>query len=75
MASGLAEQGVKITFRQDRCKGCGLCVMACPRELIRISDQLNDQGYATAEIIDMERCNSCAFCAMMCPDVVIEVWR
>jgi len=66
---------VKISFREDRCKGCGLCVLSCPRNLLRISGRLNDQGYPVAEIIDLERCNSCGLCAEMCPDVVIEVWR
>ena len=69
------ESKTKISFREDRCKGCGLCVLSCPRKLIRISDRLNDQGYPVAEILDMEKCNSCALCAEMCPDVVIEVWR
>jgi len=65
----------KISFREDRCKGCGLCVLSCPRKLIRVGDRLNNQGYPVAEITDMEKCNSCALCAEMCPDVVIEVWR
>ena len=27
----------KLTFRTDRCKGCGLCVGACPKGLIVIA--------------------------------------
>jgi 2-oxoglutarate ferredoxin oxidoreductase subunit delta len=75
MATATAEKKASVIFREDRCKGCGLCVMNCPRHLIVLSDRLNDQGYPVAEIADMDKCNGCALCAQMCPDVVIEVWR
>ncbi|MBW2092220.1 MAG: ferredoxin family protein [Deltaproteobacteria bacterium] len=65
----------KVTFREDRCKGCGLCATACPRKLIVVSNRLNNQGYPVAELTNPEKCNGCALCAEMCPDVVIEVWR
>ena len=65
----------KVVFNEERCKGCGLCVMTCPRKLLVISERLNNQGYPVAELTDEEKCNSCALCAEMCPDVVIEVWK
>ena len=65
----------KLIFNEERCKGCGLCVMSCPRKLLVISSRLNNQGYPVAELTDEEKCNSCALCAEMCPDVVIEVWK
>ncbi len=64
----------KVTFREERCKGCELCVSACPKGIIRISeDRLNAKGFRPAEITDQEQCIGCAFCATICPDVVIEV--
>ncbi len=65
----------KLVFTEERCKGCGICVHACPRKLIAISDRLNNQGYPVAELTAPEKCNGCAICAEMCPDVVIEVWK
>ena len=66
----------KITFRVDRCKGCGLCVEACPKKLIRIApDQINQKGHHPAQIKEMEKCVGCASCAIMCPDCVITVER
>ena len=66
----------KLTFRTDQCKGCGLCVPACPKGLIAIAqDKLNKRGHHPAELIDPEKCVGCASCAMMCPDCVIEVER
>ncbi len=64
----------KVTFDKDRCKGCGLCVTACPKKIIRLSEsELNAKGFYPAEIVDQEACIACAFCATMCPDVVIRV--
>ena len=66
----------RITFDVDRCKGCGLCVNACPRQLLRIDrSRINRKGYHPAKITDPERCTACACCAVMCPDCVITVER
>ncbi len=66
----------KLTFNVDFCKGCGLCVDACPKHLIRLApDQINKKGHHPAEITKQEGCVGCAFCAMMCPDCVIKVER
>ncbi|MBU7007683.1 4Fe-4S binding protein [Phosphitispora fastidiosa] len=60
---------------EDRCKGCGLCVTACPQRLIEISNKLNVSGFHPAVVTDYEKCKGCALCALMCPDVAIEVER
>ena len=66
----------KLTFQTDRCKGCGLCVSACPKALIVIAkDKINLKGHHPAEITDQEKCVGCAFCTTMCPDCIIEVER
>jgi 2-oxoglutarate ferredoxin oxidoreductase subunit delta len=64
----------KVTFIEERCKGCGLCVNVCPKHIIKMSEQnLNEKGYHPAEVTDMEQCIGCAFCATICPDCVIIV--
>jgi len=64
----------KVTFKTDICKGCGLCVAACPKHIIAIAkEKLNKKGYSPAEITDQAACVGCAFCAIMCPDCVITV--
>jgi 2-oxoglutarate ferredoxin oxidoreductase subunit delta len=62
-----------ICFREERCKGCGLCVLSCPKELIVVNSRMNRAGYAVAELVDKEACTGCALCAEMCPDIVITV--
>jgi 2-oxoglutarate ferredoxin oxidoreductase subunit delta len=65
---------VKITFRSDRCKGCGLCVSACPKKLLVLDrERINAQGHHTAAITDMAACVGCASCATVCPDCVIRI--
>ncbi len=64
----------KVTFLTDVCKGCGLCVDACPKKIIRLAtEKLNKKGHSPAEITDPSLCIACAFCATMCPDCVITV--
>ena len=64
----------KLTFNEDRCKGCGLCVSVCPKKILQLSEtRFNKEGYSTVECTDMTQCIACAMCATMCPDVVIRV--
>lgn len=50
----------------------------CPRQIIGMSESLNEKGYYPAEVqaVDAKRqCNACCSCALICPDVAIEVYR
>ena len=59
---------------EEVCKGCGLCVRACPQKILQLSEtKLNTKGYHPAELTDQTRCTACAACARTCPDVAIEV--
>ena len=58
-----------------RCKGCGLCIAACPQQVLASSGALNKSGYNVAHVEHPEACIGCAFCAMTCPDIAIEVYR
>ena len=64
---------LKIEFDEDGCKGCELCVEACPKNIVIMADHLNAMGYHPATVLELESCISCGFCARMCPDVVITV--
>ncbi len=64
----------RVTFRENICKGCGLCIDACPVKIIEIDNKnLNAKGYHPAHCTDMSKCRGCAMCATMCPDVAIIV--
>ncbi len=64
----------KVTFKSDLCKGCGLCISACPKGILALAkDTINKKGHNPAVMADESKCIGCAFCATMCPDCVITV--
>jgi len=66
----------RIEIDEARCKGCGRCVVHCPRGLIEYSTELNDRGYQYVIYKgDVEACTGCTLCAVVCPDQGIEVWN
>lgn len=63
-----------VTINEELCKGCGLCVRACPKKIMQLSkSKLNSKGYHPAEVTDMAACIACASCARTCPDVAIQI--
>ena len=65
---------MKFKLDFERCKGCALCVDACPKGIVVMqSERLNKSGYYTAAIKDDDACTECALCAVMCPDCAIEI--
>jgi 2-oxoglutarate ferredoxin oxidoreductase subunit delta len=66
----------RVEFREDRCKGCGLCISVCPKKIVRLKpEQLNEKGFHPAGVDQQDLCTGCTFCAVICPDNVIEVFR
>ena len=64
----------KVSFKEDACKGCGLCVDACPKKIVELDHhKINAKGFHPAGVTNMEECIGCGFCATMCPDVAITV--
>ncbi|MEA1939820.1 MAG: 4Fe-4S binding protein [Candidatus Caldatribacteriota bacterium] len=65
----------KIIIDEEKCKGCELCTVACPENIIVMAKHFNKKGYHPAEQINPEKCTGCAFCALTCPDLAIEVYK
>lgn len=65
-----------VTVNEERCKGCNLCVVACPTDTLALQpNEVNDRGYHFAFMIHPEACIGCSSCALVCPDACIEVYR
>ncbi len=55
------------------CKGCALCVVVCPKDVLEIATEVSPQGYFPAFQARPEDCIYCATCCRMCPDVAITI--
>ena len=65
----------RIRIDAERCKGCGLCVAACPKGDIRLAAETDWRGIHVARSGDHERCTACGACYVVCPDVAITVCK
>jgi 2-oxoglutarate ferredoxin oxidoreductase subunit delta len=63
-----------VEIQVETCKGCELCVEACPQESLKLSKDINKIGYHYAVLIE-DNCTGCTNCALVCPDAVITVYR
>ena len=65
-----------IVVDTERCKGCNLCVVACPLHVISLTaKEANKKGYTFAQQVFEDTCNGCASCATVCPDGCISVYK
>jgi len=64
-----------IVVDTDRCKGCGVCIVACPSKVIALNKNVNPKGYNFAYMENPDACIGCANCALVCPDSCITVYR
>lgn len=58
---------------KDRCKGCGLCLIVCPKNVLEMSSEVSAKGYFPAYQARPDDCIHCALCCTMCPDVAITI--
>ena len=66
----------RIVIDAERCKGCELCIPACPQSVIQLAESFNTKGYRPAAYVDPAHlCTGCALCAVVCPDGCITVFR
>lgn len=63
-----------IVINIERCKGCEVCLTACPNEVLALSSEVNAKGYHYITKVN-SACIGCANCAVVCPDAVITVYR
>jgi Uncharacterized Fe-S center protein len=64
-----------IVVDTEKCKGCGVCVVNCPFNVIALAKEVNSKGYNYLKMVEPEKCTGCTNCATVCPDAVITVYR
>lgn len=65
----------EVIIREEFCKGCGLCVQACPRGALELAPHMGERGFHPAHLAHQEACSGCTQCALMCPDACITIVR
>jgi 2-oxoglutarate ferredoxin oxidoreductase subunit delta len=64
-----------VVIDTDRCKGCNLCVVTCPADVLALGKQVNAKGYNYAQAVQTDSCIGCANCGQVCPDGCITVYK
>ena len=54
----------KLVINKNWCKGCGICVKFCPKQVLTLKNE-------KVEIVDIDRCIQCGQCELRCPDYAI----
>jgi NAD-dependent dihydropyrimidine dehydrogenase PreA subunit len=67
MIVGTKQDRGKIRVDVNECKGCGLCIEACPPKVIAMSERMNHYGYRTATYAG-SGCTGCGICFLACPE-------
>jgi len=67
MTTGIKADRGLVELNSEECKGCGLCVEACPPKVLMLADHLNRYGYHPATYAG-EGCTGCGICFFVCPE-------
>lgn len=59
----------------EKCKGCSVCLGACPMGVLDLAKEVNGKGYNYCYMKEPEKCIGCTSCAIVCPDGVISVYK
>lgn len=57
---------VTLALDQEKCVGCGMCLVVCPHQVFSVDD-----GHARIE--DRDACMECGACALNCPGDALSV--
>jgi len=57
---------VTLRLDEEKCVGCGMCLLVCPRAVLSLRD-------STVQIVNRDACMECGACARNCPTEAFTV--
>ena len=54
-----------VVVNTERCKGCNLCVVACPSDVLELHPRE----------VNTDDCIGCASCGLVCPDGCLTIYK
>ena len=65
-----------VVIDTERCKGCDLCVVACPANVLSLNPkEVNNKGYNYVYVKNQDDCIGCANCGLVCPDGCLTIYK
>jgi 2-oxoglutarate ferredoxin oxidoreductase subunit delta len=71
--SGTVKALGTVVIDVDACKGCDLCIDACPPDVLVYTQETNSRGYRYPVLLP--GCTGCNICAQVCPDFCFQVYK
>ena len=65
-----------LILDKNRCVGCEICSLACPKEAISVKAAQKVEGQPARKPVvdvDLEKCNFCGICSAICPFGAMQV--
>ena len=70
---GKKKKKATIHINQNWCKGCYICIEACPKKVFDKASEVSEKGFFPVIVARPEDCTTCLQCEMLCPDLAIDV--
>jgi NAD-dependent dihydropyrimidine dehydrogenase PreA subunit len=64
----MAKREGTVLVDPECCKGCQLCVVACPTKSLRMGGARNRLGHIPVEFLPGTGCTGCGVCFYACPE-------
>lgn len=62
-----------VHVHKELCKGCGLCIDLCPKDVFEVSPEVNQKGFNVIAPAREDDCIKCRLCEKSCPDLAITI--